>query len=208
MTEKEEDCALEGFYYITQGYRKIPGDMCYGGVSSTMEPVKKACSSMAWLSSIFGSKSVFITAILAAALYYGWPIIEAIIIVLPLPGDSIEKVKSAAGAATGLVQGALSSNRGPPSGGPHMNSQYSSNLEQQPDAFLEDDDNSDEDIGKPMKGLDYDSDDKNDEELMGGMSSAPAHSELIDLGSSGTESTTPGPTQRRAAKIPKLSGPN
>jgi hypothetical protein len=31
MSEKEEDCALEGFYTITQGYRKIPGNQCYGG---------------------------------------------------------------------------------------------------------------------------------------------------------------------------------
>jgi len=27
-SEKEEDCALEGFYYVTQGYRKIPGNAC------------------------------------------------------------------------------------------------------------------------------------------------------------------------------------
>lgn len=32
LTEQEEDCALEGYYYITQGYRKIPGNLCYGGV--------------------------------------------------------------------------------------------------------------------------------------------------------------------------------
>jgi hypothetical protein len=107
-----------------------------------------------------------------------------------------------------MVQGALSSNRGPPGGG-NINNQYSSNLEAEPDAFMEDDDNSDDDIGKPMKAsLDYDSDEKNDEELMGGASTSQGHSELIDLGSSGTESTSSAPTQRRAAKIPKLSGPN
>lgn len=48
LSEQEEDCALEGFYYVTKGYRKIPGDMCYGGVQ--LDPVKKACSSMAWIS--------------------------------------------------------------------------------------------------------------------------------------------------------------
>jgi hypothetical protein len=32
LSEREEDCALEGYYYITQGYRKIPGNMCYGGI--------------------------------------------------------------------------------------------------------------------------------------------------------------------------------
>jgi|DEB0MinimDraft_12_1074336.scaffolds.fasta_scaffold38457_2 hypothetical protein len=90
-----------------------------------MEPVKKACSGMAWFSSIFGNKSMFLTALLAAAVYYGWPLIEAILLVLPIPGDSIDRVKSAASSATGMVQGAMTSNRGPPSGGPGMNSQYS-----------------------------------------------------------------------------------
>jgi hypothetical protein len=74
---------------------------------------------------------------------------------------------------------------------------------------LEDEDGSDDDIGKPMKsGLDYDSDEKNDEELLGGMgtSSAGATSELIDLGNSVSE---PAQNARKAAaKIPKLSGPH
>jgi hypothetical protein len=54
MSEKEEDCALEGFYYITQGYRKIPGDMCYGGVSTTLEPKKNACNGTAFVKNLFG----------------------------------------------------------------------------------------------------------------------------------------------------------
>lgn len=32
LSEKEEDCTLEQFYTVSQGYRKIPGDVCYGGV--------------------------------------------------------------------------------------------------------------------------------------------------------------------------------
>jgi hypothetical protein len=65
---------------------------------------------------------------------------------------------------------------------------------------MEDDDNSDEDIGKHI-GLTYDSDDKNDEEVI----DSGEGNELIDLGS-GSQSTA---TQRKAAaKIPKLSGPN
>lgn len=32
MTEKEQDCAIEGFYYVSLGYRKIPGNECVGGV--------------------------------------------------------------------------------------------------------------------------------------------------------------------------------
>jgi len=141
-------------------------------------------------------------ALLAAIFYYGWPIIEAIILILPIPDpqNSINQVKNAASAAGGMVQGAMSSNRGPPASG-GMHSQYSSNLEAQPEAFMEDD-NSDEDIGKPNT-LDYDSGDGNDEELLGGTTTGS--SELIDLGSEGDQQ----PNQRKAAaKIPKLSGPH
>ena len=31
-TDKETSCAEEGYYYKTQGYRKIPGNHCDGGV--------------------------------------------------------------------------------------------------------------------------------------------------------------------------------
>lgn len=103
LSEKEEDCALEGFYYVTQGYRKIPGDMCYGGVQ--LDPVKKACTSIAWLTNLFSLKSMMIAAVIAGGLYYGWPIIEAIILVLPIPDpkDSINNIKSAANQASGMV---------------------------------------------------------------------------------------------------------
>lgn len=46
-SEQDEDCSLEGFYYVSQGYRKIPGNKCYGGVK--LDPVKKACNSVAWI---------------------------------------------------------------------------------------------------------------------------------------------------------------
>lgn len=111
MTEKEEDCALEGFYYITQGYRKIPGNMCYGGVQ--LDPVKKPCTSLVWFTSLIGSKNMLFVALLAAALYYGWPIIEAIILVLPIPDpkESIDRVKNVASSASDIVSGALASSR-------------------------------------------------------------------------------------------------
>lgn len=201
--EKEEDCALEGFYYVTQGYRKIPGDMCYGGIQK--DPIKKPCTSMAWVTSIFNQKTIFVSALLAGILYYGWPIIEAILLVLPIPDpkDSISRVKSAASAAGGMVNSAMSSNRGPHQN-THRHAEYSSNLDAQPEAFIEDDDNSDDDVGKPMNsGLNYDSDDKNDEELVVGASTA--QSELIDL--SGGSSSGSGEQRKAAAKIPKLSKP-
>jgi len=68
-------------------------------------------------------------AIIAACLYYGWPIIEAVILVLPIPDpkDQIERVKSAAGSAADFVQSSISGGGAPsrPSGGPD----YSSNLD-------------------------------------------------------------------------------
>jgi hypothetical protein len=51
---------------------------------------------------------------LIGALYYGWPIIEALILVLPIPDpkDSLEKMKSIATSATGAVAGVMTSKRG------------------------------------------------------------------------------------------------
>jgi hypothetical protein len=64
---------------------------------------------------------------------------------------------------------------------------------------MEDDDSGD-DIGKigGDTGLNYDSDDKNDEESI----SVGQSSELIDLGGSSTSDGS-----RRATNVPKLSGP-
>jgi hypothetical protein len=209
LTEKEEDCALEGFYTVTQGYRRIPGDVCYGG---SLDPYRKPCTSFAWLSSIISLKSAALTALITACLYYGWPIIEAVILVLPIPDpkDSIEKVKSFAGSATDFVKDSISGGPGGRSGPRDPRADYSSNLEAPPEAFMDPDgDDSDDDLGKPAGddtkdsvGLDYDSDDRNDDELVAVSGSNPA-SELIDLG--GSEDR--GGQGKAAANIPKLSGP-
>lgn len=114
-TEKEEDCALEGFYYESKGYRKIPGDMCYGGVK--LDPVKKPCNTFAFFSSVFSSTTLVVVLALGGLAYYGWPIIEALIIVLPIPDpkETVNTIKDYAAAAGGLVQGSMQSQpRGPP----------------------------------------------------------------------------------------------
>jgi len=71
-------------------------------------------------------------------------------------------------------------------------------------------DDSDEDIGKPAGvdtkdsvGLDYDSDERNDDELVAVSGSNPS-SELIDLGGGEDRGTQ---QRKAAANIPKLSGP-
>jgi hypothetical protein len=57
------------------------------------------------MSSIVSFKTIGTIAIMAACLYYGWPIIEAVILVLPIPDpkDQIEKVKSVAGSSADFV---------------------------------------------------------------------------------------------------------
>jgi hypothetical protein len=93
-------------------------------------------------------KTAGVIAFVVACLYYGWPIIEAVILVLPIPDpkDQIEKVKSVAGSAADFVQSSISGGAPVrPSGfGGH---DYSANLDQQPEAFMAGDDESDEDIG-------------------------------------------------------------
>ena len=73
------------------------------------------------------------------------------------------------------------------------------------------DDDSDEDIGKPASadtkdsvGLDYDSDERNDEEIVAVTGSSASSNELIDLGG-GSEPA--GRQAKAAANIPRLSGP-
>lgn len=66
-----------------------------------------------------------------ASLYYGWPIIEAVIMVLPIPDpkDQIDTIKSVAGSAadfaTSVISGPPSRQR--PSGG--MEQGYSQSLD-------------------------------------------------------------------------------
>lgn len=79
---------------------------------------------------------------------------------------------------------------------------YSQDLESQPAGFIAEDDDSDEDVGKTTSelnnlGLDYDSDEKDENEA------ARPQNELIDLGGAPADNRL-----RAAPNIPKLSGPN
>lgn len=79
-------------------------------------------------------------------------------------------------------------------------SNYQSGLNNAPASFIEEDDDSDDDVGRPALGneqnIDYDSD-KGDEEMVG-VGGGGATNELIDLG--GSES-------KAAPNIPKLNAP-
>jgi hypothetical protein len=72
-----------GYYEVTQGYRKIPGNICYGGVD--LNPYRYSGN---FGLRIVSFKGLIMMAILGALLYYGWPIIEAIIVLSPIPDPS------------------------------------------------------------------------------------------------------------------------
>jgi hypothetical protein len=76
-------CDEYGYYEVSRGYRKIPGNICTGGLQ--MSPYRYQCNIGGYSKSIFSLKGIFMLCVLAAILYYGWPIIEAILLVLPIP---------------------------------------------------------------------------------------------------------------------------
>jgi hypothetical protein len=103
--DREKDCENEGFYYKNQGYRKIPGDECHNGVQYDQK--KHVCGAFSGLTegvSHFNWTKILIGTLAAGALYYGWPIIEAIFIILPIPDPS-----GAFGKLTGFFSGIFES---------------------------------------------------------------------------------------------------
>jgi hypothetical protein len=151
------------------------------------------------------TKNLVWAAIAVAVLYYGWPIIEAVILILPIPNAPgvVDTIKAAGNTALDLVGSVMKSdtkrrNAGGPAG-------YQQNLDEAPNTFManddDDDDNSDDDIGKATGqssssggGLNYDSDDKFDEE-------SGSQNELIDLGGGSSGAA------RSASHIKPLKGP-
>jgi hypothetical protein len=91
--DKDKDCAAEGFYYTSQGYRKPTHNHCTGGLDLT--PRKTPCTGIALVSHYINFRTVIMGAILVAVLFYGWPILEALLLMLPIadPKESIEAVK-------------------------------------------------------------------------------------------------------------------
>jgi hypothetical protein len=59
-------------------------------------------------------KSIGLIILVVILLYYGWPVVEAILLMLPIPDpkEQIEKVKSFAGSAAGAVSGLIPSKSG------------------------------------------------------------------------------------------------
>jgi hypothetical protein len=78
-----EQCAEFGYYEITQGYRRIPGNICEGGID--LSPYRYQCSTSGYIGSFFTFRSMFMLCVIGALCYYGWPVIEAVLLLLPIP---------------------------------------------------------------------------------------------------------------------------
>lgn len=106
---EEKDCSLTGFYFESKGYRKIPGNYCQGGLQ--MDPVKRYCSKYGQATNFIQPKQLLMGAILIAAMYYGWPLIEAIILILPIPDPkgSVDAIKNVGNTGIDIVSGVLTS---------------------------------------------------------------------------------------------------
>ncbi len=89
--DQAAQCETFGFYTVTQGYRKIPGNRCMGGLDRN--PYTYSCSG---LGGFFSLKTLLTYLVIGLALYYGWPLIEALLILLPIPDpkEILEKLKS------------------------------------------------------------------------------------------------------------------
>lgn len=81
-------CDTFGYYTVSQGYRKVPGNKCNGGLD--LNPYVYSCSA---IGGFFTLRNLLIVLIVVVCVYFGWPIIEAIIIMLPIPDPKELKEK-------------------------------------------------------------------------------------------------------------------
>lgn len=132
--------------------------------------------------------------VIAALCYYGWPVIEAVLLLLPVPdpSDMKDKVKGWFGQTVDFVKSipAMVSGDNGRAPVPGYQTEFASQ-----GSLQDDDDDDEEDIGKnrstSQNALDYDSDEKDDE-------AAEANQELISLD---------GGASNKRKKVPKLKKP-
>jgi len=165
-----------GYYTVSSGYRKVPGNRCEGGLD--LNPVVYSCSPV----SIFNFKIILSIIIVAAILYFGWPLFEAVLIALPIPDPKDVKDK---------VKNMLKSGENPRGG--LKSKEYTKNFNQAPECLGESSDEEDSQQNKNgTSNLRYDS----DEDRL-------ADSELINLDGNSSRDRT----NTAAEKIPKLRKP-
>lgn len=185
-----KQCAESGFYESVTGYRKVPGDICFGG-QDLSPTVYKCDSSASWLMTLVK------IGVVCAVLYFGWPMIEVLILMTPLPdpaaikngcSDWAEKFTT---CIKDLVAG-FSGEAKPVEAG------YAQNFEQAPMNMDEEDDD-EEDVGRDVsneigKELSYDSD-----EAEPASDSKMENEDLISFGD-GDSNAKPVPKLRKPRK--------
>ena len=87
-----EQCDEFGYYEVSQGYRKIPGNICEGGID--LAPYRYRCSTVGYMASFFTIRNLVILLVGGALTYYGWPVIEAVLLFLPIPDPRTMKDKA------------------------------------------------------------------------------------------------------------------
>jgi hypothetical protein len=65
-----EDCKDEKFYETTKGYRKIPGNKCYGGVD--LNPKKSPCNNWVMVNEYLGDYPGAVLFFVAVVIYFLW----------------------------------------------------------------------------------------------------------------------------------------
>lgn len=102
---QNEQCEEFGYYEVTQGYRKVPGNICVGGID--LSPYRYQCTARGWMKSWFTFRGMFMLACIGAICYYGWPLIEAVLLLLPVPdpSDMKQKAKEYGSKAIEMVKG-------------------------------------------------------------------------------------------------------
>jgi len=100
LERQNEQCMEYGYYEVTQGYRKIPGNICSGGTD--LSPYRYNCNMGGMFRSMFSFKGIFMIAVLSAVCYLGWPIIEAVLLLTPIPDPTDLKNKAGSLATTAM----------------------------------------------------------------------------------------------------------
>lgn len=144
LARQNQQCEEYGYYEVSRGYRKIPGNICTGGVD--LVPYRYQCSSSGRFLSVFSFRNILIISAIGAVCYYGWPMIEAILLLLPIPdpSDAKEKMTELGQKAMSMVKG--SSNKDRQMGDYTSNFDAPGTLKNSDD----EDDDDEEDIGRNL----------------------------------------------------------
>jgi len=85
----------------SKGYRKIPGNICTGGLDQM--PVSTKCEA-GFLG--YSWSTIFMVVGVVALIYFGWEYVEAILVLLPIPDPS--SIKEQIAHYYGLLAGVFS----------------------------------------------------------------------------------------------------